>query len=73
MEGFLPILLIVAAIAILAIAVRRMGKETKPPEPCQLHKWTYKGEAPNDYMVCEKCGQLPGTDIQWSLDEYNKN
>ena len=24
------------------------------------HKWTWKGEDGNNYMVCQNCGMLPG-------------
>lgn len=27
-----------------------------------MHQWVYKGSENESYMVCEKCGALPGSD-----------
>jgi hypothetical protein len=27
---------------------------------CKVHKWEYRGEKPNQYMVCSVCKLLPG-------------
>ena len=36
---------------------------------CPPHNWIYKSNGIGEYMVCEKCGMLPGTTLKeekWS-------
>lgn len=41
-----------------------------PKEP---HKWVHKNEGlPNEYMVCDDCGQLPAGDGNTFVENYDR-
>lgn len=35
-------------------------QESSKKEPCKIHKWEYRGERPNQHMVCAECKKRPG-------------
>ena len=55
------ILIIIGFIILFYPTTDKTTTEVKISE-CDMHKWLIKGEDPNTYMVCDKCGFLPGCD-----------
>lgn len=62
------ILFIIAVVVLIAAySSAKLENEDNNPRPrvtaCDIHKWVYKDDQNGgDYMVCDKCGILPGRD-----------